>query len=238
MDVKLVIPTKGLLPISRFGPTQAPALCYSAAHENKLGASALHRRCDCVPHFSGVPCRRRAFAKHNIVSPLVGLFGCGNSGPSCGSCHGGSWLRSSQNHEPRRGTDLSCLPHPDPRHFRIDGGVLPLWRPDQMDQLSYGICLEELAALVRPACMDRSIPPADETLSCDSGRRCPTHSRFRMSGVSVPSTYCAGAGAACCAGGLKFTLGACREPSSALKYASLRVKPDKLATMLLGNSPM
>ena len=39
-------------------------------------------------------------------------------------------------------------------------------------------------------------------------------------------------------GGSKFTFGAWREPSSALKYASFRVKPDKLATMLLGNSPM
>gem|GEM_PF-3631269 len=67
----------------------------------------------------------------------------------------------------------------------------------------------------------------------------------KMTGTNRPSRvklsarpYCAGAGAACCVGGLKFTFGACREPSSALKYASLRVKPDKLATMLLGNSPM
>src|SRR5437016_7967738 len=48
----------------------------------------------------------------------------------------------------------------------------------------------------------------------------------------------AGAGAGCelgAAGVLpKFTLGACRAPSSVLKYALLRVKPPRLATRLLG----
>ena len=36
----------------------------------------------------------------------------------------------------------------------------------------------------------------------------------------------------------KFTLGAVRATSSVLKYASLRVKPPKLATRLLGKSEM
>ena len=49
---------------------------------------------------------------------------------------------------------------------------------------------------------------------------------------------CAGAGF-CEGAGLfvsKFTLGACRAPSSVLKYASLRVNPARLATKLFGNS--
>src|SRR5215472_397938 len=49
---------------------------------------------------------------------------------------------------------------------------------------------------------------------------------------------CAGAGAGAVAGLLvsKFTLGACRAPSSVLKYASLRVNPANPAIRLFGNN--
>ena len=51
------------------------------------------------------------------------------------------------------------------------------------------------------------------------------------------ASYRAGAAAgAVCSGGLKFTFGAVRAPSSALKYASFLAKPDMPAMTLLGNS--
>jgi hypothetical protein len=50
----------------------------------------------------------------------------------------------------------------------------------------------------------------------------------------------AGVGAGVVVAGLlsKFTLGACRAPSSVLKYASFRVNPPRLATRLFGNNDM
>jgi len=50
--------------------------------------------------------------------------------------------------------------------------------------------------------------------------------------------FVCGAGVVCGVAPGNWTRGAWREPSSALKYASLRLKPLMLATMLFGNSDM
>ena len=89
----------------------------------------------------------------------------------------------------------------------------------------------------------RACSDLDELSSRPAGRsiRCaPCQGKLR----SATSFYgCAGAGvgAGVVVAGLvasKFTLGACRAPSSVLKYASFRVKPPRLATKLFGNNDM